>query len=244
MSATVLTFPARSKTSKKPRIVKPTPDSAVLVRIIFTRRATGLGYLLQQAAKRSFDFSAALLGILAICPLLAGIALAVKLTSPGPVIYKSLRIGRDYKPFYMYKFRTMQINADALRDKLRKEQKLEGNLFKMKDDPRVTPIGKFLRAFSLDELPQLFNVLEGTMSLVGPRPLPPDESELFADPYTMRYKVTPGITGIWQVSGRSQLDFKRLCELELGYVTRWTLVEDFRILLKTLPAVLQKSGAY
>jgi lipopolysaccharide/colanic/teichoic acid biosynthesis glycosyltransferase len=144
----------------------------------------------------------------------------------------------------MYKFRTMSVDADARRDELRKQANLEGNLFKLENDPRVTPIGKILRALSLDELPQLFNVVLGDMSLVGPRPLPADESQLFEDPYTLRFQVYPGITGTWQVSGRSKLSFAQLCQLEMGYVLDWSLATDLGILLQTLPAVLASRGAY
>lgn len=201
-------------------------------------------YQLQQGIKRAFDFCAASLGLIAISPLLLVIALLVKLTSPGPVLYKSERIGKNFKPFYMYKFRTMCVDTDAQRDALRAQANLQGDLFKMKNDPRVTPIGKFLRALSLDELPQLLNVVRGEMSLVGPRPLPRDESELFKDPYTLRFHVYPGITGLWQVSGRSKLSFNQLCELEMQYVTAWNLLTDVQILFRTIPAVLASRGAY
>jgi lipopolysaccharide/colanic/teichoic acid biosynthesis glycosyltransferase len=168
----------------------------------------------------------------------------IKLTSTGPVLYKSERIGKNYQPFYMYKFRTMTVDADAKRDELRKQANLEGGLFKLENDPRVTAIGKILRALSLDELPQLLNVVRGEMSLVGPRPLPADESQLFEDPYTLRFQVYPGITGLWQVSGRSNLNFAQLCQLEMGYVMDWSLASDLGILLQTLPAVLASRGAY
>ncbi len=212
--------------------------------LAFLNRAAGWSYNVQQGCKRALDLLLAVAGLILISPLILAICLLIRLDSDGPIFYKSPRIGRNYQPFDMYKFRTMQVNADALRDALRKEAQLEGNLFKLKDDPRITRIGKFLRAFSLDELPQLINVIKGDMSLVGPRPLPPDESEMFEEPYTLRYHVTPGITGAWQVSGRSALDFQDLCQLELSYVTRWNLGVDIQILLKTLPAVLLKSGAY
>lgn len=209
----------------------------------FLQQSCGLGVKIQKFTKRVLDVVLATAGLIALSPLLLVIALMIKLTSPGPVIYKSLRIGKNYQPFHMYKFRTMHVNADSMRDELRKQAKLEGNLFKLANDPRIIPVGKVLRATSLDELPQLVNVILGQMSLVGPRPLPPDESYLFQAPYTLRYHVTPGITGIWQVSGRSKLDFKQFCKLELTYVLHWNLWEDIRILLKTVPAVLSKSGA-
>lgn len=202
------------------------------------------GYIIQQHVKRLVDIVLVVLGLILISPVLIILALLIKFTSRGPILYKSLRIGKHYQPFYMYKFRTMTVDADQQRDKLRQQANLQGNLFKLENDPRVTPVGRLLREFSLDELPQLLNVLKGEMSLVGPRPLPPDESNLFEGPYTMRYDVLPGITGAWQVGGRSKLNFKQLCELELGYVINWSIFKDFEILFKTLPAVLMKNGAY
>lgn len=200
-------------------------------------------YRLQQVLKRLMDFSLACLALLVVSPLMLLIAIAIKLDSPGPVFYKSKRIGKGFQPFYMYKFRTMRTDADSLRDKLREEANLQGELFKLKDDPRVTPLGKFLRAYSLDELPQFINVVRGEMSMVGPRPLPPDESELFEAPYTIRFQVFPGITGLWQVNGRSSLDFKNLCDLELSYISAWSLSQDIRIMFRTVPAVLLSRGA-
>jgi lipopolysaccharide/colanic/teichoic acid biosynthesis glycosyltransferase len=203
-----------------------------------------IGYKLQQGLKRLMDLTLTILGLIMISPILIVLGAMVKVTSPGPIFYKSLRIGKGYKPFYMLKFRTMRTDADALREQLRQEAGLEGNLFKIENDPRVTKFGAFLRAFSLDELPQLLNVLRGEMSLVGPRPLPPDESALFDAPYTLRFNATPGITGLWQVSGRSNLNFKQLCELEFSYVTDWRFFTDIAILFKTIPAVLASKGAY
>jgi lipopolysaccharide/colanic/teichoic acid biosynthesis glycosyltransferase len=197
-----------------------------------------------QVIKRLFDIVASATGILFISPVLLLIAAAIALTSQGPVIYTSTRIGKNQKPFRMFKFRTMITNADALRDKLREEANLEGQLFKLKNDPRITPVGHLLRETSLDELPQLFNVLLGNMSLIGPRPLPEDESKLFENPYTMRFKVLPGITGAWQISGRSSLTFQQLCQLELDYVRGWHFFRDMKILFKTIPVVLFRKGAY
>jgi lipopolysaccharide/colanic/teichoic acid biosynthesis glycosyltransferase len=201
-------------------------------------------FKLNQVIKRLFDISASSLGILFISPILLIIAVAIAASSQGPVIYTSTRIGKDRKPFRMFKFRTMITNADALRDKLRKEANLNGELFKIKNDPRITPVGHLLRATSLDELPQLFNVFLGNMSLIGPRPLPQDESDLFENPYTVRFKVLPGITGAWQISGRSSLTFKQLCQLELNYVRGWHFFRDLNILFKTIPVVLFRKGAY
>jgi lipopolysaccharide/colanic/teichoic acid biosynthesis glycosyltransferase len=201
-------------------------------------------FKINQLAKRLFDIMATSAGLLFIAPVLLLIALAISLTSDGPVLYSSIRIGKNRQPFQMLKFRTMVTNADAMRDQLRQEANLEGQLFKMKNDPRITPIGHFLRAFSLDELPQLINVLKGDMSLIGPRPLPEDESDLFEAPYTVRYQVLPGITGAWQISGRSNLSFDDLCKLELNYVRGWHFFRDLAILFKTVPVVVLRKGAY
>ncbi len=211
---------------------------------ILTVESQDWAYQFQMGVKRLFDCALAALGLLSLLPLLLLIAVLIKVFSPGPIFYKSLRIGKFYQPFYMYKFRTMAINADARRDDLRQQAQLEGNLFKLKNDPRVTPIGQLLRKYSLDELPQLLNVLVGNMSLVGPRPLPPDESKLFEAPYTLRFKALPGITGLWQISGRSSLSFESLCRLELSYVIHWSVFQDLLILLKTFPVVVLRRGAY
>jgi lipopolysaccharide/colanic/teichoic acid biosynthesis glycosyltransferase len=219
-------------------------EYALSLELAFFDRSRQWLYLAQQGVKRGVDILLSSVGIVVISPLLLGIALLIQLGSPGPILYKSERIGRNHKPFYMYKFRTMTTDADAQRDALRKQAQLENGLFKMKNDPRVTSVGKWLRAFSLDELPQLLNVLRGEMSLVGPRPLPPDESLLFEEPYTLRFQVLPGITGSWQVNGRSALNFEQLCHLEMNYVLEWTLLTDLQILFRTLPAVLASRGAY
>ncbi|WP_373533439.1 sugar transferase [Vampirovibrio sp.] len=199
---------------------------------------------LQLQIKRVADFLLSLIGLVLISPMLLVLAILVRLSSPGPVIYKSVRIGKDYQPIYMYKFRTMVQNADRLWDDLKKDQTAQTELLKLKNDNRITPLGKFLRKYSLDEFPQLFNVLKGEMSLVGPRPFVPAESNIFKYPYTSRFSVMPGMTGPWQVSGRSDLSFDQLCNIELKYVMQWSLLTDVLILLKTLPCVLLKKGAY
>lgn len=214
------------------------------IRIVFDEKSTLATFKFCQFIKRVFDVLAASLGLLILSPMLLVLALAVKFSSPGPIIYKSLRIGRDKKPFYMYKFRTMVINAEAMREQLKKQNNLDGELFKITNDPRMTPIGEFLRKYSLDEFPQLMNVIRGEMSLVGPRPYVPDESALFEEPYTLRFQVLPGVTGMWQVSGRSNLTFQQLSELDLYYTINWGLWQDATILLKTIPAVVFKKGAY
>ncbi len=249
MRTSTLSSPASLNFPEHQRIVNEKIASNVAthqfhLEIAFLNRSRHWIYRLQQSVKHLFDLLAASLGLVAISPLLVLIALLIKLTSEGPILYKSQRIGKNFQPFGMYKFRTMGTNADAQREALRKQAQQENGLFKLANDPRVTPIGKVLRAFSLDELPQLINVVKGDMSLVGPRPLPQDESELFQEPYTLRFQVFPGMTGAWQVGGRSNINFEQLCQLEMTYVLQWSLLRDIQILLKTLPVVLASRGAY
>jgi len=201
-------------------------------------------YHLQIEMKRLIDIMGALFGIIALSPAFLLIIAAIKLTSPGPIFYKSARIGKHQKPFHMYKFRTMVDGADKLREQLRKDNGQEGQLFKLKNDSRITPIGQFLRKTSLDEFPQLINVLKGEMSLVGPRPFSADNCQYFAEPYTLRFIATPGMTGAWQVSGRSNTTIEEAATQDLNYVINWNIFLDLKLLLKTIPAVLQKNGAY
>lgn len=244
MFVTLPDLPNRTDlSSRKSATAEQASDEGLRVELAFLKRSSQWLYRMQQGVKRLFDILAASLGLLAISPLLITIALLVKFTSPGPILYKSPRIGRNFKPFGMYKFRTMGVNADAQREALRQQTNQQNGLFKLANDPRITPIGKTLRALSLDELPQLLNVIRGEMSLVGPRPLPQDESEMFKEPYTLRFQVFPGMTGAWQVSGRSNITFERLCDLEMQYVMNWTLLTDLGILFRTLPAVLASRGA-
>jgi exopolysaccharide biosynthesis polyprenyl glycosylphosphotransferase len=194
--------------------------------------------------KRSFDFVGASILLIVLSPVLAAIALAVKLTSRGPVLYLSRRPGIGGQPFDCLKFRTMQINAEQRQSQLELQNEASGPLFKIRRDPRLTPIGGFLRRFSLDELPQLLNVLGGEMSLVGPRPLPERDYERLEEWHRKRYMVLPGITGLWQVSGRAELDFDELVRLDFLYLERWSVFLDLSILLKTVPAVLMRKGAF
>jgi exopolysaccharide biosynthesis polyprenyl glycosylphosphotransferase len=194
--------------------------------------------------KRSFDLVVAALLILFLSPLLAFAAVTIKLTSRGPVIYRSRRPGIAGLPFECFKFRTMFEDADARQDELENENEKGGAIFKMRNDPRVTPIGRFLRRWSIDELPQLFNVIRGEMSLVGPRPLPERDYERLQDWHRKRYLVLPGMTGLWQVSGRSELDFDELVRLDFLYLERWSVFLDLSILLKTIPAVVRARGAW
>jgi len=196
------------------------------------------------AVKRTFDFLAASLLILVLSPLLAVIAGAVWITSRGPVLYRSWRPGIGGEPFACFKFRTMRSDADQVQADLESLNEASGALFKIRRDPRMTPIGRFLRQYSLDELPQLFNVVLGQMSLVGPRPLPQRDFDQLEDWHKKRYLVLPGVTGLWQVSGRSELDFDDLVRLDFLYLERWSIGLDLSILMKTVPAVLTRRGAF
>ena len=196
------------------------------------------------ALKRTFDLVFATLGLILLSPVLLASAIAVRLSSRGPVIYRSVRPGIAGKPFYCFKFRTMRDRADQIQDDLEPLNEQTGALFKIRHDPRLTKVGRFLRRFSLDELPQLANVVRGEMSLVGPRPLPMRDFERLEEWHKKRYLVLPGITGLWQVSGRSELDFDDLVRLDFLYLERWSMLLDLSILLKTIPAVLTRRGAF
>jgi exopolysaccharide biosynthesis polyprenyl glycosylphosphotransferase len=196
------------------------------------------------AVKRTFDLVLSTIGLLVLAPVLALIALAIKLSSRGPVIYCSVRPGMGLQPFNCFKFRTMRENADEDQAELEQLNEQTGALFKIRDDPRMTRVGRALRRFSLDELPQLANVIRGEMSLVGPRPLPMRDFLLLEEWHKKRYHVLPGITGLWQVSGRSELDFDDLVRLDFVYLERWSVALDLMILIKTLPAVLGHRGAF
>jgi exopolysaccharide biosynthesis polyprenyl glycosylphosphotransferase len=196
------------------------------------------------ALKRTFDLVGALLLLTALSPLLILLALSIKLSSRGPVFYRSHRPGIGGRCFPCLKFRTMVAGAEQLQDRLEEHNEMGGALFKMRDDPRVTAVGRFLRRWSLDELPQLFNVIRGEMSLVGPRPLPQRDYDRLDDWHRKRYLVLPGMTGLWQVSGRSELDFDELVRLDFLYLERWSVFLDLTILLKTIPAVFRARGAW
>jgi exopolysaccharide biosynthesis polyprenyl glycosylphosphotransferase len=196
------------------------------------------------AMKRAFDVVGASLLVLVLSPLMLAIALAVRMSSRGPVLYRSVRPGIGGVPFPCFKFRTMHVDADERQAELEERNEADGAIFKIRHDPRVTPAGRLLRRFSLDELPQLLNVLRGEMSLVGPRPLPLRDFERLESWHKKRYLVLPGITGLWQVSGRSNLDFDDLVRLDFLYLERWSPFLDLTILIKTIPAVLLRRGAY
>jgi exopolysaccharide biosynthesis polyprenyl glycosylphosphotransferase len=196
------------------------------------------------AVKRSFDLVVSSFIVVVGSPIWAAIAVAIKLSSPGPVFYRDRRIGLREREFGMMKFRTMYADAAQRQDSLEAANEASGPLFKIKDDPRVTRVGRMLRRYSLDELPQVLNVLWGEMSLVGPRPLPIRDYEQLQQWHRKRYLVLPGMTGLWQVSGRIDLSFDDLVRLDFYYIENWSIWLDISILAKTLPAVLARRGAY
>lgn len=197
----------------------------------------------QMAMKRLFDICVSAVALWALLPLLAFVALAVKFTSKGPIFFKQLRVGQNGKPFYMLKFRSMVVNAEELKAKLAAQNEMSGPVFKMKNDPRITGIGRFIRKFSIDELPQFINVLRGEMSIVGPRPPVPSEVAKYETWQRRRLSVRPGLTCIWQVSGRNQISFEEWMYLDMQYIDHWSLTSDLTLLLQTVPVVLTGRGA-
>lgn len=198
-----------------------------------------------EVAKRVFDLAFASAVLLLASPILLLAMLAVKLTSPGSVFFRQLRAGRDGKPFHMYKLRTMVATADDDKELFRKFNELPtGPCFKMKNDPRVTCAGRYLRRASIDELPQLLNILRGDMSFVGPRPLPLDEVRRETPEQILRLSVKPGLTCLWQISGRTEIPYEEWLGMDVWYVRNRSFWLDFLIVLKTLPAVLTGHGAY
>lgn len=195
--------------------------------------------------KRAMDFCAALCGLVVLAPLMIMVAIAIKITSPGPIIFVQMRSGRYGRPFRMFKFRSMYADAEQHRFSLESGNQMSGPVFKINNDPRITPIGRWLRKYSVDELPQLLNVLFGQMSLVGPRPLPVYEVEKFSDPaQRRRLSVKPGLTCLWQISGRNEVkDFETWVKLDLDYIDNWSIWVDLKILLGTIPVVLLAYGA-
>jgi exopolysaccharide biosynthesis polyprenyl glycosylphosphotransferase len=193
--------------------------------------------------KEVVDRLGAALLLLALSPVLLAVAVCIRLDSPGPVLFRQVRTGRDGREFLIYKFRSMYLDAEARLAEIRHLNENDGVLFKVRNDPRITPVGRRLRRLSLDELPQLFNVLRGQMSLVGPRPPLPQEVAQYADDVRRRLAVKPGMTGLWQVSGRSDLPWEEAVRLDLRYVESWSLSLDLVILMRTVAAVLRPSGA-
>jgi exopolysaccharide biosynthesis polyprenyl glycosylphosphotransferase len=198
----------------------------------------------RQMAKDLFDRCAAACALVVLAPLMLGIAVAIKLSDPGPALFVETRVGKGGRPFKIYKFRTMVVNAEALLSEVAEKNDGDGVLFKIRKDPRVTAIGVRLRKSSLDELPQLFNVLKGDMSLVGPRPALPQEAAIYADRVRNRLVVKPGLTGTWQVNGRSDLSWEETVRLDLRYVENWSFALDLQILWKTFSVIFRGAGAY
>ncbi|MZF58442.1 exopolysaccharide biosynthesis polyprenyl glycosylphosphotransferase [Streptomyces sp. SID5594] len=198
----------------------------------------------QGALKAALDRGGALFGLLALAPLLLTVALCVRFSSRGPVFHRQVRQGQHNRPFTMWKFRTMVADAEARKAQLSEDNEVDGPLFKMRQDPRVTPVGRTLRRTSIDELPQLFNVLLGQMSLVGPRPPLPEEASRYDEREGRRLAVKPGLTGLWQVSGRSDLSWQETVSLDLWYVDNWSVATDMGLLARTVRAVTDGRGAY
>jgi lipopolysaccharide/colanic/teichoic acid biosynthesis glycosyltransferase len=199
---------------------------------------------IQLSLKRTLDLAGATVALVALAPLMALIACAIKIDSSGPVLFVQERAGKDGKPFRMYKFRSMVAEAEEMLDRLLDIESLPSPAFKIRDDPRVTGVGRVLRRTSLDELPQLWNVLRGEMSLVGPRPEEMRIARMYDEHERRRLAMKPGITGPMQIDGRGALTLEERMELELAYIDSFSLSEDLRILVKTLPAVLRGTGSY
>ena len=199
----------------------------------------------QRFQKRAFDIAVSVVVLSAALPVMVVAAIAIKLTSKGPTFYRSERVGMDGRPFQLIKFRTMVVDADAQMEMLKaRNESVGGVLFKIRDDPRVTAVGRFLRRYSIDELPQFFNVLRRDMSVVGPRPPLRQEVDTYSDQVRRRLLVLPGITGLWQISGRSDLSWEDSVRLDLSYVENWSIANDLIIAAKTVRAVLAGKGAY
>lgn len=194
--------------------------------------------------KRAMDIICSGLAIIVLSPILFIVAVAIKTESKGPVVFCQKRIGKDGKEFYMYKFRSMCVNAEDILKKLEEKNEADGPVFKMKDDPRVTKVGKFIRKYSIDELMQLFNILKGDMSIVGPRPALPNEVEEYDDFAKNRLKVKPGLTCYWQVMGRSDIGFDEWMQLDVKYIKEMNFWLDIKLILMTIPAVFKGDGAY
>jgi lipopolysaccharide/colanic/teichoic acid biosynthesis glycosyltransferase len=213
------------------------------------RLAWLLSFVLPHTVKRSVDLAGALIGLVLLAPVILALSLLIRLDSPGPVLFRQLRRGYRNRLFWVLKFRTMDLDAEQRLDDLEKNNESSGGvLFKLRDDPRVTPLGRFLRRSSLDELPQLINVLRGEMSLVGPRPLQLRDSDklqaLDHVGYARRLQVMPGLTGPWQVGGRSEVDYAKMVKLDVAYAQNWSLTWDLQIILQTFVVVLLGRGAY
>ncbi len=199
--------------------------------------------LVYRISKRSLDVLFCLVGLLMFLPLMIPLAILIRLESPGPIIFRQIRVGRNRRHFVCYKFRSMVNEAEELKDALTENNEAKGAMFKIKNDPRITQLGRFLRRSSLDELPQLFNVLKGDMSVVGPRPQIPSEVEQYEPWHYRRLEVQPGITCLWQISGRSSIGFNEWMKLDSDYVQHRGFFYDMKIILLTLPAIIARRGA-
>ena len=221
------------------------PDTAAASTSTVELPVSGSGRRLYELTKRSIDIAATASGMLLLAPLFALVALAIRIDSPGPVLFSQTRVGKDGTTFRCWKLRSMFVDAEARKEALLVENEMQGGvLFKMKRDPRITRVGRFIRKASIDELPQLWNVLVGDMSLVGPRPAVPAEVSQYTPYERLRLSVKPGITCFWQVSGRSDLPFDEQVRLDIHYARARSLVVDISLLFRTVPAVLFARGAY
>lgn len=196
------------------------------------------------AVKRGFDFIAATCGLILLSPVMLWIALLIKREDHGPIFYKQTRVGKNGKTFKMYKFRSMFVNADQMLDKLKDQNDVEGPMFKMKKDPRITKVGHFIREHSLDELPQFINVIKGDMSLVGPRPPLPSEVAEYSDYDKQRLYVTPGCTGLWQATERNEVGFNEMVQLDIKYIQNASFIYDLLIIYKTIRIMLKPNTSY
>ena len=199
--------------------------------------------VLYEVIKRIIDIVASFTGLILLSPLILIVSMLIKLESKGEVIFKQKRVGLNGKEFYMYKFRSMVINAEELKEQLESQNEMSGPMFKIKDDPRITKVGKFIRKTSIDELPQLINVIKGDMSLVGPRPSLPKEVEKFEQWMMERLEVKPGLTCIWQISGRNNIDFEDWMKLDIKYVRERSFKLDMKLILKTVLVLLGDKNA-
>ncbi len=205
---------------------------------------SSMEFSLYEVIKRLIDVVCSFLGVLVLSPLFIIIAIIIKTTSKGPVFFSQKRVGKNGKEFNMYKFRSMVVNAEELKEKLADQNEMSGPMFKMKDDPRVTKVGKFIRKTSIDELPQLWNVIKGDMSLVGPRPSLPKEVAQFEDWMHKRLEVKPGLTCYWQVSGRNNIDFEDWMKLDIKYVEEKSTWVDIKLIFKTVGVLLGDKNAH
>jgi lipopolysaccharide/colanic/teichoic acid biosynthesis glycosyltransferase len=229
----------------------PVPEVVLRVRreldwdSLLPARARTVGWRVERGVKRLIDIVVSLMLLVVLSPLLLVLAVLVRFSSPGPIFYPWKVLGARARPFVGYKFRTMVVNAEALKDQMMAHNEMTGPVFKMRNDPRVTRVGRVLRKYSLDELPQLWSVLRGDMSLVGPRPPSAEEFAAFEPWQRGKLALTPGITCIWQVSGRSEIsDFDTWARLDLEYIANWNLWLDLKILVRTVPVVFGGRGAY